>query len=394
MPIQQLEATQTGDGQRGGRQSSGHSRSVNMSMVSSMAVAIVIHFIIALSIGGYVVYEGIVPNPFFESDFSDGGTPDIMEEMPTLLEEEPLPMVQTEQTQVVEEEGGADSPDMSDLITVSNASIAPTFSMPTVAGSPGLIRGSFTGGSGSGEGTGIGKGKVKLGSYFGGKNMGSRVMTGYLYDFKQDSNRNVQSYNKGIYGNLSRVFTDSWRISEIKQFYRSAEPLQLTQVMIPMMGADAAPAAFGVADEVQPRGWMAHYEGNITPPETGKFRLWGKADDVLIVRINEEIVLDASLTDGYSNADMSKVRTGEGGLYSGKWMELREGESYPIELVIGEVPGGGFNAYLLVEQEGQNYDRHPNGYPILPVFQMIPTELPEKSELKVDGALVFGAPSR
>lgn len=362
-------------------------------MVSSMAVAIGIHLIIALSIGGYVVYEGIVPNPFFESDFGDAAAPDMLEELPSLIEEDPLPQIQTEQTQAVQEEGGADAPDLSDLITVSNASIAPTFSMPTAAGNPGLIRGSLTGGSGSGQGTGVGKGKVKLGSYFGGKDLGSRVLTGYLYDFKQDDGGTPLSYDKGVYGSISRAFTDSWRISTIKDYYRSAEPLQLTQIIIPLMGAEVAPAAFGVADEVQPRGWMAHYEGYITPPETGTYRLCGQADDVLIVRVNEEIVLDASLTTGYSNADMSQVRNDLGRLYGGKWMELYAGESYPIELIVGEVPGGGFNAYLLVQEQGKNYDTHPTGYPILPVFQMIPTEVPENPGIQVDGTLVFGAPA-
>lgn len=370
---------------------------INASMLSSLGIAIIVHLIIALSIGGYVVYEGIDLVPFFQSDFSDStATESLIEELPTLIEEEPLPQIQSESVQVAQEDGGADAPDMSDLITVSHSSLAPSFSMPTVAGNPGLISGSFLGGSGSGTGTGVGKGKVKLSSFFGGSNLGSKVLTGYLYDFKQDSKRKSTNYIKGNYGSISKRFTDSWKKSELKDYYRSSEPLQLTQIIMPEMGANVAPAAFGVASEVQPSGWMAHYEGNITPPESGNYRLYGKADDVLIVRINGEIVLDASLTEGFSLADKSVVRQGVGQLWAGKWMKLDQGMVYPIEIVVGEVPGGGFQAYLLVEKEGVNYDTSSGGYPILPVFQMIDTDIPKAVPgIRVqyqDKALIFGAP--
>ncbi len=394
-----LNATSSPEAQRptpvGGASPKPESR-INASMLSSLGIAIAVHLIIALSIGGYVVYEGIDLVPFFQSDFSDPvATDNLIEEMPTLTEEEPLPQVQAESVQVAQEEGGADAPDMSDLITVSNSTLAPSFSMPTVAGNPGLIAGSFLGGSGSGTGTGVGKGKVKLSSFFGGKNLGSRVMTGYLYDLKQDSKRNPIQYNKGVYGSISNKFTDSWKKSELKDYYRSSEPLQLTQIIMPEMGADIAPQAFGVASEVQPSGWMAHYEGNITPPESGTYRLYGVADDVLIVRINGEIVLDASLTEGYSQADKSVVRQQVGKLWAGKWMKLNQELIYPIEIIVGEVPGGGFKAYMLVEKEGVKYDTASGGYPVLPVFQMISTEIPKVSgnTLKFqDKALTFGAP--
>jgi hypothetical protein len=370
--------------------------SINLSLISSMGIAIVIHVVIALAVGSYVVFEGIVPLPFFQSDFVEAAPSSMIEEVPTLIEEEPLPAVASAVVEtVIQEEGGSDAPDMSDLITVTSATSSPSFTMPTVAGNPGLISGRFTGGTGTGQGTGIGRGKVKLGSFFGSKNIGPGVLTGYLYDFKQGSDKKPLGYNKGNYAAISREFTDKWRPSILKDYYRTPEPLQLSQIIMPEMSASVAPDAFGVADEVQPSGWMAHYQGNITPPHSGAFRFCGHADDVLIVRVDEEVVFDGSLTEAYSNVAAS-VREGIGGsVKAGKWIELQKGTVYPIEIIVGEVPGGGFQAYLMVQEKDKKYETHSSGYPILPPFQMIPTEIPEEVIRRgiriLDEGLIFGA---
>jgi hypothetical protein len=148
-----------------------------MYMFTSMGIAIAIHVLIALAVGSYVVFEGIIPAPFFESDFVDTNSQtELIEEVPVLMEEEPLPQAQTTEVQTVEEAGGSsDSPDMSDLITVTTATASPSFSMPTTVGNPGVITGNLLGGSGSGSGTGAGKGKVKM-NFFGREMLGDNVL--------------------------------------------------------------------------------------------------------------------------------------------------------------------------------------------------------------------------
>jgi hypothetical protein len=85
-------------------------------------------------------------------------------------------------------------------------------------------------------------------------------------------------------------------------------------------------------------------------------------------------------------------------MYAGKWMKLRKGDSMPIEIALGEVPGGHFMAFLMIEEKGEKYKQNSKGYPILPVFQLMPTEIPDYKvnekwggfEVEKEG-IVFGA---
>jgi hypothetical protein len=243
-------------------------------------------------VGSYVVYEGIVPVPFFESDFVDTTQSALIDEVPTIIEDEPLPQVETAEVQTVEEAGGSAAPDMSDLITVTTATTSPAFSMPTTAGTPGVLKGSLLGGSGGGSGGGIGKGKVKLGSLFGSRGLGGSALTGYFYDFKQDQDKKPIRHN---YSTIAKAFTDSWNEKVLKEYYKSKDPLQVTQIFMPNMPADEAPKAFEVDKDCQPRAWMIHYKGKFAAPHNGTFRFAGAADDVLVVRVNNDIVFDGKL---------------------------------------------------------------------------------------------------
>ena len=49
---------------------------------------------------------------------------------------------------------------------------------------------------------------------------------------------------------------------------------------------------------------------------------------------------------------------------------MEAGKSYPIEVLIGEQPGGTFHAILLLEKIGAQYKKDSHGNPILPVFRM------------------------
>jgi len=169
------------------------------------------------------------------------------------------------------------------------------------------------------------------------------------------------------------------------------------------MDAKEAPEAFGVGDVVKPRHWAIHYKGNITAPETGRYRFCGRADDVLVVRVNRAIVLDASykgwegkLTEWESSApENDTYPIGNSTIVYGDWDRLRKGQTVPIEILLGEIPGGEFYCYLLLEQAGKTYKQVPfNGgtKPVLPVFKMaaIPEGLQEKMKIKPDEATVAG----
>jgi hypothetical protein len=150
------------------------------------------------------------------------------------------------------------------------------------------------------------------------------------------------------------------------------------------MSADAAPKAYGVEKYVQPKAWMAHYRGRVSPPKTGSFRFVGAGDDLMVVRIDGRIVLDCG---GSKGSDFKTDRPGSqaygyrykddewnlrqrGGFVVGNLMNLKAGLFYDIDIVFSEGPGGLFCAMLFFEEEGVTYAKDGNGNPILPIFRV------------------------
>lgn len=394
-------------------------RILKSSLLSSAGVAILIHVIIAMAIGSYVVFEGIVPAPFFQSPPSSEFVELTQEEMPSILEEE-LPDMNAEEVDTVESASAAEEsgPDLADIITVADSGLTPSFTMPPTPGTEGMLAGNLMGGV-KGEGTGTGK--IKLGSLFGSSGLtGQGAFTGYLYDLKQ--NREEERTELGVafqnnapfdvrdqrYRATLSEFLGRWDATVLNDFFRSDDPLATTQIFMPRSYASEAPKAFDVERKVQPSGWMLFYQGEISPPFSGTFRLVGHADDVMVVRVDGDIVLDASWVSAIRDqqqinthlypfyCDLPPDNPVQQYLHAGKWMKLKAGKKYPIEILLGEIPGGHFSAVLMVEEENGNYELNPRGYPVLPVFQLTATELPdykpgETGPVVLDDGLIFGA---
>ena len=51
-------------------------------------------------------------------------------------------------------------------------------------------------------------------------------------------------------------------------------------------------------------------------------------------------------------------------------VQVTGGQSYPMEVLIGEWPGGDFKAYLMIQKEGVEYEKDAKGNPILPIFKV------------------------
>ena len=165
--------------------------------------------------------------------------------------------------------------------------------------------------------------------------------------------------------------------------------------------AGEAPRAYECDKEVKPAAWVCIYSGNVVAPFTGKFRFVGSADDVMFVRFNKQIVLDygcASFTaaefwgsnrnagnlqalksNGNSSSPLySKQKLdvyharGNGGsaafdLAKGVPISVKEGEVYPIEILISEIPGGHFSQALYFERlddKGQPIEQNPDRRPL------------------------------
>ena len=194
------------------------------------------------------------------------------------------------------------------------------------------------------------------------------TLEGTLYDFKQDSQgKPIKSQSKAKVKSTLLAFTRNFNIREFERsFYKADNKLYASYFVIPFGDASIAPKSFGVENEIKPTMLAASYQGTYRPIETGRFRLVGRGDDAMVVRINNKIVLDGSL-GSYSNwrqntslaiSDQSRPRV----LFdfyprfyamTGDWFDLREGVETEIEVLISEVPGGMFGAYLLIEKEGE-----------------------------------------
>ena len=205
---------------------------------------------------------------------------------------------------------------------------------------------------------------------------------------------------------LSNFLNKGWSVSQLAKYYESPHKLYASCFYMPVARARYAPIAFQVGDAakleqqwvVQPAGWCVVYRGKVRAPKTGKFRFIGTGDDYIGVRFNRQVVLeggyrmvsayDPKLPNGGSKVMLSQkdgreaffkdVKAGRdnehkgyelintvegtgiwgqelGGLLAGKEFSVKEGETYPIEILVAE-EGGAFGFALFIEDttEGKN----------------------------------------
>jgi hypothetical protein len=204
-------------------------------------------------------------------------------------------------------------------------------------------------------------------------------------DMKKESRQN-KAYIEAVDN-----FLGSWNVSRLeKRYFKAPKSKFATTFMLPRMDAEEAPKAYKVEDVVKPKRWVAYYFGKIAAPETGRYRFWGAADDLLIVRIKKRLVLDGSrqgtiITDWKSDDPRSgKMIISNEKIKIGDWIHLTKGQPVDMEVLVGEKPGGLFNCSLLIEQDGVSYAKGKKGLPILPIFKT--TEIPEKliPQMKID----------
>jgi hypothetical protein len=250
-----------------------------------------------------------------------------------------------------------------------NTSIAlPTMEMnsssPDIMSS--VMSGMGAAGLGAGAAGGAGLASMSLAGLtsFGFKGNGAGIR-GYLYDLKQTPGR----MSTGVKDDASHLkvvneFLDAgWDDAVLDKFYKAKDPMNTVQIHIPLMPATEAPKAFGVENEVKPGHWVIHYKGAVTAPKSGKFYFVGMADDLIIVRFNGTNVLtagtlgstpDKALREKYQTDNESIPQPPSKKLNDvriGKSFEVTAGKSYPIDILISEIPGGGFSACLTIAED-------------------------------------------
>ena len=278
-----------------------------------------------------------------------------------------------------------------------------------------LSKGLGGGGSGNGKGPGFGNGMgpglsdgTGTKNPFGGLTLETSALVGTFYDLKQTRAGKATDLDvNGVAAVINDFVTHGWRESAFNKYFKAPNTVYQSKLYIPSMSADGAPAAFNCADQVQPGRWAVVYRGMITPPHSGKYRFVGHADDILVIRFNGKNVFDHGYFSGttpvmiYANMDFMKgnredaalkkmlrrdypmeqplktytydstpiINGSLGGLGIGPVFEAVAGQSYPIDILLSELPGGIFSASLLIEEVGASYEKDPTGSPILPLFR-------------------------
>ena len=236
-------------------------------------------------------------------------------------------------------------------------------------------------GGGGGGGTGGGGGGP---NFFGLRSTGTGTgLVGTFYDLKQTPGRQSTGMTPEIYGNKITQFAQGgFNTGILSNFYKASQPIYATRIFTPRVPAELGPVAFGVEKEVQPRMWMVHYKGTVVAPESGTFRFAGLGDDVLLVRFDGKMVLDGcwsidtKTVPGQTNYKLDWGAPGKGGTV-GIPFTVEEGKSYPIEVAIGEQPGGYSAAALFVMKNGEHFAKDKKGGDIMPVFRTTTaTDLP------------------
>ena len=254
-------------------------------------------------------------------------------------------------------------------------------------GTKGLGGGGLNGGKGPGSGPGSGPG---FNSAFGRFDLKAPGLTGFFYDMKQDASGRATAYKDDVQAfvnNVLRPHIKSWSTTAWDdRFFKSPEQLSASQIFIPHQSANAAPKAYQVADRVAASRWVAIYRGTVIAPKTGKFRFWGLGDDTLIVRLNNKLLLDAGWTaltgTGSPNSlpvilGQSETKKGNPGMpfRAGPWIPVDQGREYPIEIMISEIPGGSFGAWLMMEEADP--DKTGKGDGKIFLFRLSAEPLPE-----------------
>lgn len=260
-------------------------------------------------------------------------------------------------------------------------------------------------------GAGVGDDLGAEGGGFGSDSPGGSSLVGTFYDLKQTSSGQPLKITDGEHYAIMKKFVDSgWRESTLSRYFKAPKKLYNSHIFISHRSANEAPKAYGCEDKVKPSHWIAIYRGKVVAPKSGTFRFVGMADDTITVRFNGKEVFDhgysyASLglymangknfkvMDGTTKNDVLKRQIQRSGVYkipvtfykyktmghyntrlngmaAGAEFTVTANEVYPIEILISEVPGGGFSAFLLLEEIGtKDMKKDKEGNPILPLFR-------------------------
>ena len=236
-------------------------------------------------------------------------------------------------------------------------------------------------------------------SLFGGEQSIGNDFVGTFYDMKRNRTGRTMLMDPDKYIRaLTKFVRGGWNTASLSQYYQSPRKLYATNFAVPPVQAILAPRAFG---EPESGGYCfaVHYEGKLVYTEDITFRFWGLGDDVLVVRVDGKVVLNAPYPRNGGTHDTQVIAhpwqtssakshmfwLGDQLSVVGDWITLKAGVPLNMEVLVGEVAGGLFQALLVVEVKGEKYDKNPtrNG-PILPIFKTAPLSIDQVENIHAD----------
>jgi hypothetical protein len=260
---------------------------------------------------------------------------------------------------------------------------------------------------GMGEGIGSGVGGFDMMpdlaelSIFGGKKSMSagNDFEGTFYSLAYERDGSRAKVDTGAFWEVIRRFVESgWNPYVFTPYFRGPQKLYTSQIFIPLVTSEFGPSYFGVPDgpDFDPWFWLVHYKGKIMRKEGGRFRFWGVGDNAFLVRVNGEFVFDGTwqlnddgVSHEYNAPDEHFMYPMAHGLAAvGKWFELEPGVPVEMEVLIGEETGVMTCAYLVVQEEGEEYSENRDGLPCLPVLKT--AEIPRVVKDKINYSLIPG----
>ncbi|MEO0415889.1 MAG: FecR domain-containing protein, partial [Verrucomicrobiota bacterium] len=106
-------------------------------------------------------------------------------------------------------------------------------------------------------------------------------------------------------------------------------------------------------------GWMAWYSGKVKPPQKGRYRFWGYADNHLLVAINGKPVLEGSRFDTSFRNELKGIKrrnhpafpclNAQAGISAGQWIEVGN-NPVQIDILFGEMSNTHTFGLLLIER--------------------------------------------
>ncbi|MDR0534274.1 MAG: hypothetical protein LBH01_10015 [Verrucomicrobiales bacterium] len=372
--------------------------------VGALGISLILHLAIFLGISGIIIIQAVAPKVIPTGDYAQQAPTSDIPPPPEVPDEQP-----STPNPATQEDAALDAPQTPsfsiDQISSASASSAPAFTIAPPSALP-INSGATQQPQTPEKSANTEKRNTAprtMSNPFGGNvRQEDGAVMGTMYDLKQTADRKPSSYvgdpneagmnsknskeneaNNGYHQFLTKFVEGGWNENSLNGFYKVEKPIGAFQLFIPRISADDAPKAFNAERYVKPKRWVIIYRGSFTAPADGTYRFVGICDDILVVRLKNQNVLDGSLGGVSNSIPREKIgpamgNTPGGTLWAGSWFQLVAGQTYPIQIMIGEQPGGVFYAFLLIEKKGEEYQSRQNKDwgPMLPVFQLAPTNMP------------------